>query len=105
MTGDEIIAEGRRLQRRAILLDPEGTGDPAALWYGHHDAEGPPDGHPCWISVDARFIPSFDGRGWLSVFTNDESCRGGRVDVAPAPPGRDGVRLYATEIAVLPPID
>jgi hypothetical protein len=105
MTVDELIAEGRRLQRRAILLTSDGSGDPAAVWYGHHYEQKARDGHRCWISVNASFIPSFAGRGWLSIFTDDESCQGGRVDVSSAPLKSDGIRLYPKEIAVLPPID
>lgn len=105
MTVDELIAEGRRLQRQTILLSPDGSGNAAALWYGHDYDEESPDGHRCWISVDAGFIPSFDGRGWLSIFTDDESAQGGRVDVSSAPFRRDGVRLYPKEITVLPTID
>ena len=105
MTVEELIAEGRRLQRRTILLTPDGSGDPAARWYGHDYDEEPPDGHRCWISVNATMIPSFDGRGWLSIFTDDESCQGGRVDASPAPYKPEGVRLYPKEIAVLPTID
>jgi hypothetical protein len=105
MTLDELIAEGRRLQRRTILLTPDGSGDAAALWYGHDYDEEPPDGHQCWISVNAGFIPGFDGIGWLSVLTDDESCQGGRVEVSPGPRRREGVPLYPKEIAVLPTID
>jgi hypothetical protein len=35
MTSEELIEEGRRIQRRTILLTPDGSGDPAAIWYGH----------------------------------------------------------------------
>jgi hypothetical protein len=105
MTVDELIAEGRRLQRPTILLTPEGAGDPAAVWYGHDYAEDPPEGHRCWISVRAGSIPSFDGQGWLSVFTNDESCEGGSVKISSAPHRPNGLLLYPKEIAVLPPID
>ncbi len=105
MTVDELIAEGRHLQRRTILLTPDGSGDPAALWYGHHHDQHSPDGHRCWLSVDAKLIPSFNRRGWLSILTDDESCEGGRVEVSSSPHKLNGVRLYAKEIAVLPTID
>jgi hypothetical protein len=104
MTVDELIAEGRRLQRRTILLTPNGSGDPVAFWYGRYDEETR-DGHRCWISVDAHSVPSFNGRGWLSIFTDDRSCQGGRVEVAPELRKRNGVPLHAKEIAVLPTID
>jgi hypothetical protein len=105
MTVDELIAEGRRLQRRTILLTPEGGGDPAALWYGSSIGEDLPDGHHCWISVEARLVPDFNGHGWLSILTDEESCEGGRVDASLAPFKPDGLRLFAKEISVLPTID
>jgi hypothetical protein len=105
MTVDELIEEGRRIARRTILLTPEGSGTPAAIWYGHDHGEESADGHRCWLSVDARFVPSCTLRGWLSIFTDDESCEGGRVDVSSPPLNSSGVRLYPKEIEVLPPID
>src|SRR5690349_4666148 len=105
MTIDELIAEGRRLQRRTILLTPDGSGEPAAIWYGHDYSEESPDDHRCWLSVDASIIPSFDGQGWLSILTDDKSCAGGRVDQSASRPARDGVALYPKEITVLPPIN
>src|SRR5437879_3511170 len=105
MTAEELIEEGRRIQRRTILLTPDGSGDRAAIWYGYHHGDEPADGHHCWLSVNAKFIPSSDLRGWLSIFTDDESCQGGRVKVSSAPFKKDGISLYAKEIQVLPPVD
>jgi len=105
MTIQELIEEGRRIQRRTILLVPDGTGDCAAVWYGHQRGHKPEDGHRCWLSVDARCIPSCDIRGWLSIYTNDKTYRGGRVEIGSGPLQADGLRLFAREIVVLPPID
>jgi hypothetical protein len=105
MTLEELIHEGRRLQRRTVLLTSDGSGEPAALWYGHDYEEELPGGHRCWLSVNSRFIPLFDGRGWLSIFTDDNSCQGGRVDVSSTPLKASGLPLYAKEIEILPPID
>jgi hypothetical protein len=104
MTAEELIQEGRRLQRRTILLEPEGSGERAAIWYGRSEDE-PSGGHRCWLSVDARFVPSFEGQGWLSILTNDELCEGGRVEVSTSPHNSKGVALFPREISVLPPID
>ena len=57
MTVEELIAEGRRLQRSTVLLTPEGAGEPAAVWYGHNYDEEARDGHRCWLSVNSVFIP------------------------------------------------
>jgi hypothetical protein len=105
MTAAELIAEGRRLARPTILLVPDGRGDPAAIWYEQAQSVPGPDGHQCRLSVDARFIPHCKLSGWLSVFTDEESCEGGRVDLSSAPPKLAGTRLYAKPIEVLPPID
>jgi hypothetical protein len=43
--------------------------------------------------------------GYLSVFTDDERCEGGRVEITPSWPKRAGTELYAHAAAVLPPID
>jgi hypothetical protein len=104
MTVEELVAEGRRLARRTLLLLEIGSGTPAAVWYG----PGKPDtddGHRCWLSVDAQQVPSFDGKGWLSVFTNEKTCTGGRVETGDKPWKANGVKLYAHEIPVLPPLD
>jgi hypothetical protein len=105
MTVEELIEEGRLIQRRTILLTPDGAGDPAAIWYGHNFKDKSPDGHRCWLSVNGRSIPSSDLRCWLSIFTDDESCQGGRVNVSPTPFKTKGVSLYPKEIRVLPSID
>ena len=97
MTADELIAEGRRLQRRTVLLTPDGTGDCAALWYGAKSADR------CWLSVNSKFIPDCDPVGWLSIYADDGS--GGSVEVSPSAAHVDGVRLFAKPISVLPPID
>ena len=105
MTANQFIDEGRRIQRQTVLLTPDGAGDGAAIWYGHNSTEEADDGCRCWLSVNGSFIPSWNTPGWLSVFTDDEACEGGRIEVTPAVPKSDGLRLYAREIAVLPPID
>jgi hypothetical protein len=105
MTVNDLITEGRRIQRRTILLTPEGSGRPAAYWYGRRARQAAESSEHCWISVNAGFIPSFERQGWLSIFTDVGSCEGGRLDISPSPKKDDGILLYAKEIAVLPPID
>jgi hypothetical protein len=108
MTPEGLIAEGRRLQRRTILLSPTASGVRAAIWYPRDPDYDPDDDEPlCWLSVEAKFIPSFDRQGWLSIFTDDsmESDGGGRVEVSASPYKADGVSLFAEEITVLPPLD
>jgi hypothetical protein len=105
MTLDELIEEGRRIQRPTVLLEPEGEGDVAAIWYGRDHGEETSDHHQCWLSVKASAVPSYDLRGWISVFTDEELCSGGRIETSASPWSSDGIRLYPTQIEVLPPID
>jgi hypothetical protein len=105
MTFDELIEEGRHLERRTVLLTPAGSGDVAAIWYGREHARKSSDGYRCWLAVDSRFIPSFKGPGWLTIYTNAETFQGGRVEVLPARPKIEGSPLLSKEIQVLPPID
>jgi hypothetical protein len=103
MTVEELVAEGRRLQRRTLLLLEIGSGTPAAVWYGpgKPDTE---DSHRCWLSVDAQQVPGFEGKGWLSVFTHKKST-GGRVERGDKPWHAQGQELYAHEIEILPPLE
>lgn len=105
MTFEELIEEGRRIERKTALLTPAASGEIAAIWYGRENVRTSRDGYRCWLAVDSRFIPSFDGRGWLAIYTNDRTFRGGRVEVMSAPPSKEGYPLLCKEIRVLPPID
>lgn len=100
MIADELIAAGRSLQRRTVALTEEPSGETAAIWYGNRSR---PDG--CWLTIATRFIPSFSGDGWLSVFTDDDECVGGRTEIVPKLLPSSGTSLFATEINVLPPVD
>ena len=46
-----------------------------------------------------------DIAGFLSVYTDEQECEGGRIEVHPLRPERPGTELYATEKSVLPPIE
>jgi hypothetical protein len=105
MTADQLINEGRRIQRRTVLLAPDVAGDCAAIWYDHKDREESADGCRCWLSVNGTFIPSRNKAGWLSVFAEHRGGGGGRILVTPSVLKSDGIRLYAREIVVLPPLD
>ena len=107
MTSDQLIAEGRKLQRPCVFLRPKATGPVAAIWHEPDDEEIDATGHRCWITVDARQIPDLPPSvtGYLSVFTNEEDCEGGKVEIASSWPKREGTELYAHTASVLPPID
>jgi hypothetical protein len=107
MTAEQLIAEGRRIQRPSVFLRPHGIGPVAAIWYARDDDEIESSGYRCWLSVDSSRIPAIPAAvgGRLSIFTNDDKCEGGRVEVSESWPSRDGTKLFAHEASVLPPID
>ncbi len=107
MTPDMLISEGRRLARPCNFLCAKGNGPVAAIWHDRDDAEIEATGHRCWITLDARFVPGLPKEisGFLTVFSDEEKCQGGRIEVQPVRPQRIGIELYAAEKAVLPPID
>jgi len=107
MTFEQLIEEGRRLQRPCFFLRPQANGPVAAIWHGRDAAGIESAGHHCRITVDARCIPGLPGSvtGYVSVFTDEEKCKGGKVEVSPSWPKRPGTALYAYPAAVLAPID
>jgi hypothetical protein len=107
MTSEQLIAEGRRLERPCIFLKPHGNGPVSAVWHERDKQEIDSSGHHCWLTVDARQIPLLEpsASGYLSIFTDEKRCQGGRVEVMPAWPKRGGTQLYAHVASVLPPLD
>lgn len=107
MTSEQLIEEGRKLQRPCVFLRAQASGSVAAIWHERNDGETESTGHHCWLTVDARHVPGLPRSvaGYISVFTDDEKCHGGRVDVTSSWPNRAGTELYAHPASVLPPID
>jgi hypothetical protein len=107
MTPEELLAEGRAIQRACVFLTTKPSGSIAGVWYPYSRAEIEAQGERCWLSVDASTIPGVHDAlsGFISVVTDERSCEGGRVDVTTHMPTRDGVALYAYAANVLPPID
>src|SRR5262245_18160751 len=99
MTPELLIAEGRRLAKPCVFLRPEGVGSVAAVWHDADAQEMEKSGFRCWMTVDARYVPNLSDNdtGFISVFTNEEDCVGGRIEVNSAWPNRRGVPLYWTE--------
>jgi hypothetical protein len=104
MTAEQLIAEGRKLEKPCVFLRPQGSGPVAAIW---HDNEVDSNGLRCWLTVDARHIAGLPASvtGFISVFTDEDSCEGGRIEVTSSRPKRTGIELYAHPVSVLPPID
>ncbi len=106
MIREQLIAEGRKLERPCVFLRPTGTGPVAAVWYERDRGEIDSSGYRCWITVDARHIPGPPSvAGYINIFTDEVAFEGGRVEVASSWPKRTGTRLYAHPVSVLPPID
>src|SRR6185295_6961383 len=79
----------------------------AAIWYEGDGDEIEVTEHRCWLTVDARHVPGLPPSvdGCISIFTNDKKCVGGRVEITPSWPNREGTKLYAHAASVLPPIE
>lgn len=107
MTSEQLIEEGRKLQRPCVFLRTQGSGPVAAVWHERDDDEIESTGHHCWLTVDARQVPGMPSSttSYISLFTDDEKCQGGRVEVSPSWRKRGGTELYAHAASVLPPID
>ena len=106
MTPEQLIAEGRKLQRPCVFLRPQANGPVAAIWHEPDYDEIDATGHRCWITVDAGQIPGLPPSvtGSLSVFTDEEDCEGGKVEISSSRTKRAGTKLYAYTTSVLPPI-
>lgn len=107
MTPEQLIAEGRLLQRECFFLEREGSGDIAAVWYDrflHNDACSP---LRRLLTVDTRFIPAFrdSTRAYLTVSCNEDNYKAGVVELAQTWSPDTGTPLYARRVSVLPPID
>ena len=105
MTIEELILEGRKLQRPCSFLKPTGKGERVAMWF-----EADPDDESItdwrrWMTIRSDAVPQENPRGLFhfSLYTN--GCEKGLLDFVDDWPPREGVRLYAHPANVLPPID
>ena len=107
MTSEQLIVEGRKLERPCVFLRADGPGPVAAVWYERDDDEIQSTGQRCWLTVDSHHIPALPPAvsGYISVFTDEKECQGGRIEVSPSWPKRTGTQLYACPASVLPPVD
>jgi hypothetical protein len=106
MTYEQLILEGRKLERPCVFLRPTGSGPVAAVWYERDNGEIESK-YRLWLTVDARHIPGLPPSvaGYINVFTDEAKYVGGRVEVTSSWPTRAGTQLYAHPASVLPPID
>lgn len=106
MTVEQLLAEGERLKRPALLLKATGEGEPVAWW--HHAVDRDPQRRPAfepWLTVDVGAVPGLAGgtaQGLLTISTSRED-RDGRVDpVGQAP---DGIALFGHQVDVIAPLE
>lgn len=107
MTSEQLIAEGRKLQRPCALLTPERSGEAVAIWHEGDEEEIESSGHHRWLTVDSRQIPGLPTAvsGYVSLFTDENKCEGGRIEITPSWPKTNGTQLYAHKASILPPLD
>ncbi len=89
MTVDQLLIEGRRLQRPCLFLRSQESGPVAAIWH-EGDCNSDATGYRCRLTVDGRLIPGLEVEGYISVFTDDRRCQGGRVAINPSWPETTG---------------
>jgi hypothetical protein len=86
LTLDDLINEGRALERPCLVLRASGPGKIAAVWHPQADSEDEQAFLRQWITIDTSFIPGFDvsdGR-FLSVYTDADMS--GHVELLDALP-------------------
>jgi hypothetical protein len=106
MTPDDLIREGRQLQRPCVFLRPEPNGPVAGVWFERESGNDRSQKEHCWLAIDTQQIPIASSlTGYLSIYTDEVKCEGGRVAVTKAWPELPGTPLYAHAAVVLPPID
>jgi hypothetical protein len=109
MTGEALIAEGRRLARPCVHLCPKGkAADAAAVWRGPGLVPPPGDDYEHWLSIDCRFLPAKVGpkSGCLSLYTDEDLT--GAVTYDPdvvLKRSRGSKLLYAKPTESLPPLN
>jgi hypothetical protein len=109
MTGEQLIAEGRRLARPCVYLCTSGDHF-AAIWGGKGVVPGGDGPYRHWLSVACSYIPGGEAKpsGCLSIYTDEDDCDSGIValdDSLTLPEWAEGLRLYAHPGSSLPPID
>jgi hypothetical protein len=106
MTSDQLIAEGRRLERPSVLLRATGNGPVVAFWHEPDDDEIESTGLRRRITVEATAIPNrpSDLQGLVSILTDEKELEFGTVEILSSVP-KYAVELRAYPESVLPPVD
>ena len=109
MTGEQLIAEGRRLARPCSYLRTTGKNF-AGVWRGQGIIPYQNGPHRHWLTVDCNYIPGSWTRlsGCLSIYTNPDDSTTGIVavdDSLSLPDSTDGVNLHDHPDSSLPPLE
>ena len=105
MNIEQLIAEGRKIQRPCNFLKATGTGEPVAMWFEPDADDENITGWRRWITVRADAVPNANAPKsvYLSLYT--KGVDHGLLDFVDEWPPREGIPLYAHPASVLPPID
>lgn len=101
MTAEQLIAEGRKIQRPTTILKPHGAGKPVAMWV---DSAATDDGR-LWMTLRCDAIPNSKAgdSNFLSLHT--KGCESGFIQLIDDWPAAKGTPLYAHPASILPPIE
>lgn len=105
MKAEQLIAEGRKLQRDCNFLKPAGKGEPVAMWF-----ESDPDDESItdwrrWMTLRADALPNPKSPPTVFFSLYTKGSEFGLLDFVDGWPPRNGIPLYAHPTSVLPPID
>jgi hypothetical protein len=105
MTAEQLIDEGRKLQRPTHLLKPTRAGEPVAVWFEADPDDESVTGWRRWMTVRADAIPNSRAPEsvFFSLYTN--GVNKGLIDFVEAWPPTNGIQLYAHPVSILPPIE
>lgn len=105
MTAEQLIAEGRAIQRKCNLLKPTGVGEPVAMWFEpDSDDESITQWHR-WMTVRANALPDSKAPDTVFFSLYTSGLDKGLIDFVDGWPPRNGTPLYAHPASVLPPLD
>lgn len=105
MTIEQLITEGRRIQRNGNFLKATGTGEPVAMWFEPDADDESITGWRRWMTVRADALPNANASKsvYFSLYT--KGSEDGLLDFVDGWPSKQGTPLYSHSSSVLPPID